>query len=52
MRADVGSQRQLKELVARIKIEKDPEKFTELIKELNRLIDGDRPAQQHSSSTV
>ena len=52
MHADAGSNRRLKELVARIETEQDPEKFTELIQQLYRLIDGDRPVQQHCTPSV
>jgi len=52
MHADAGSNGRLKELVAKIETEEDPQKFTELMLELYRLIDGDPPLQQPSSPNV
>jgi len=38
-----ANQARLRELTERIAVETDHEKFTALIKELNRLVDSDRP---------
>jgi hypothetical protein len=52
MRSNGDTNQRLKELVARIETEQDAKKFTELVKELNRLLDGKQPVQKQPMSSV
>jgi hypothetical protein len=42
---------QMRELIAKIDLEQDHNKFTALVQELNRLLDADQPSRERPKST-
>ena len=51
MSTDTHANQRVKELIAEIEIEQNPKRFSALVEELNRLLDGEETVKKPAAST-